>query len=89
MIIDLDSHLREIYFMDEVYKLEGRYAQYTPVKVNNGMYQRRVSSTISIPLAPRLVRPWITAISPIRRKNGAAEKIMPIARREAMTWKSG
>jgi hypothetical protein len=24
MIIDLDSHLREIYFMDEVYKLEGR-----------------------------------------------------------------
>jgi len=24
MIIDLDSHLREIYFMDKVYKLEGR-----------------------------------------------------------------
>jgi hypothetical protein len=36
MIIDLDSHLREGYFMDEVYKLEGRYAQFTPVKVGQG-----------------------------------------------------
>ncbi len=26
MIIDLDSHLREGYFMDEVYKLDGPYA---------------------------------------------------------------
>ena len=40
MIIDLDSHLREIYFMDEVYKLAGRYAQYTPVKINDGMNQK-------------------------------------------------
>ena len=23
MIIDIDSHVREIYFMDEIYKLDG------------------------------------------------------------------
>ena len=27
MIIDLDSHLREQYFLDEIYKLESPYAQ--------------------------------------------------------------
>lgn len=36
MIIDLDSHLREGYFMDEVYKLEGLYAPFTPVRVDDG-----------------------------------------------------
>lgn len=39
MIIDLDSHLREEYFLDEVYRLEGPYAKYTPVRVGNGKYQ--------------------------------------------------
>jgi uncharacterized protein len=36
MIIDLDSHLREGYFMDEVYKLEGKYERFRPVKLNEG-----------------------------------------------------
>ena len=36
MIIDLDSHLRENQFMDEVYKLEGPYARYNPVPVEGG-----------------------------------------------------
>ena len=27
MIIDIDSHVREIYFMDEIYKLDGIYCQ--------------------------------------------------------------
>jgi len=27
MIIDLDSHLREGYFLDEIYKLDGAYAR--------------------------------------------------------------
>lgn len=40
MIIDLDSHLREGYFMDEVYKLEGPYAQFTPVKMGEGTGHR-------------------------------------------------
>jgi hypothetical protein len=32
MIIDLDSHLREGYFMDEVYNLPEPYARFTPQK---------------------------------------------------------
>ena len=36
MIIDLDSHLREGYFLDEIYKLDGAYARLTPVKVGDG-----------------------------------------------------
>ena len=40
MIIDLDSHLREGYFMDEVYKLEGPYAKFTPVKSGDGRSHR-------------------------------------------------
>jgi predicted TIM-barrel fold metal-dependent hydrolase len=39
MILDLDSHLREEYFMDEVYRLEGPYARFTPVRVGDGKYQ--------------------------------------------------
>jgi len=35
-IFDMDSHLREHYFMDEVYKLEGKFAQYTPVRIGDG-----------------------------------------------------
>ena len=36
MIIDCDSHLREGYFMDEVYKLEGPFERFRPVKMNDG-----------------------------------------------------
>jgi len=36
MIVDLDSHLREGYFMDEVYKLNGPYAKFAPRKVSEG-----------------------------------------------------
>ena len=36
MIVDLDSHLREGYFMDEVYKLDGPFAQFTPVRAGEG-----------------------------------------------------
>ena len=39
MIIDLDSHLREEYFMDEVYKLDEPYAHLTPRRVGDGKYQ--------------------------------------------------
>jgi hypothetical protein len=38
MTIDLDSHLREEYFLDEVYKLEGELAEKTPKKVGSGKY---------------------------------------------------
>ena len=39
MVVDCDSHLREGYFMDEVYKLDGPFAEYTPVRVGDGQYQ--------------------------------------------------
>jgi predicted TIM-barrel fold metal-dependent hydrolase len=39
VIIDLDSHLREEYFMDEVYKLDGPFAEYTPERIGDGKYQ--------------------------------------------------
>lgn len=41
MIIDLDSHLRENQFMNEVYKLDGKYAKYTPVPVPRGRPDQR------------------------------------------------
>jgi predicted TIM-barrel fold metal-dependent hydrolase len=34
-VFDMDSHLREEYLLDEVYKLEGRFAGETPVRLNN------------------------------------------------------
>ena len=40
MIVDLDSHLREGYFLDEVYKLDGPYARHTPVRVGGGRDHR-------------------------------------------------
>lgn len=40
MIIDMDSHLREGYLMDEVYKLEGPYSKFTPVKAGAGKHHR-------------------------------------------------
>ena len=40
MVVDLDSHLREGYFLDEVYRLDGPYAKYTPVKVTGGRDHR-------------------------------------------------
>src|SRR5438309_650570 len=36
MIIDLDSHLRENYYLDEMYKLEAPFADYTPKRVVDG-----------------------------------------------------
>ncbi|HEY3117294.1 MAG TPA: amidohydrolase family protein [Chloroflexota bacterium] len=36
MIVDLDSHLRENYFMDEMFKLEGPFAEYTPERIVDG-----------------------------------------------------
>ena len=36
--IDLDSHLREEYFLDEVYDLEGAFADKTPKKIAEGKY---------------------------------------------------
>ncbi len=34
-VFDMDSHLREEYMMDEVYRLEGKFAHLTPVRLND------------------------------------------------------
>ena len=34
-VFDMDSHLREEYFLDEVYRLEGKFAEYSPVRLND------------------------------------------------------
>jgi hypothetical protein len=36
MIIDLDSHLREGYFADQVYKLATPFEEYTPICIKEG-----------------------------------------------------
>lgn len=35
-IIDLDSHLRENWFLDEIYKFEGPFAEFTPRRIGDG-----------------------------------------------------
>ncbi|MBM2811557.1 MAG: Amidohydro-rel protein, partial [Chloroflexi bacterium] len=39
MIIDLDSHLRDGYFLDEIYQLEEPFAEYTPRRIGDGRHQ--------------------------------------------------
>jgi hypothetical protein len=34
-VFDMDSHLREEYFLDEVYRLDGKFAHLRPVRLNN------------------------------------------------------
>src|SRR5688572_29706611 len=47
MIIDTDSHLRENYFMDEMYKLEAPFAEQTPVRIVDGPPpERKFRSTL-------------------------------------------
>jgi predicted TIM-barrel fold metal-dependent hydrolase len=46
MIIDLDSHLRDGYFLDEVYKLEPPFADYTPVCISDGAPHERRFKTL-------------------------------------------
>ncbi|HTE84133.1 MAG TPA: amidohydrolase family protein [Dehalococcoidia bacterium] len=47
MIVDLDSHLRESYAMDEVYKLDAPYEEYTPVKIVDGApHERRFETKL-------------------------------------------
>lgn len=42
MIIDLDSHLREGYFLDEVYKLNGVYEKFTPRRIGEGRSHKTI-----------------------------------------------
>ena len=53
MIIDLDSHLREGYFMDEAYKMEGPWAKYTPIRTGEGQHARARFTNIPDPTDPK------------------------------------
>jgi hypothetical protein len=35
-VFDMDTHLRDEYFFDEIYRLEGEFAQYTPRRIGSG-----------------------------------------------------
>ena len=37
-IIDLDSHLRDGWLLDEIYQLPEPFAQYTPKRIGDGKY---------------------------------------------------
>ncbi len=34
-VIDMDSHLREEYILDEAYRLEGKFASETPIRLKD------------------------------------------------------
>ena len=53
MIIDCDSHLREAYFLDEVYKLDGPYERFRPVRLSEGhSHKARFQHSLD-PISPR------------------------------------
>ena len=54
MIIDADSHLRDIYFLDEIYKLEGHWAKYSPRKVGSGQYMEAEFTNVPDPRQPKV-----------------------------------
>jgi hypothetical protein len=35
LVIDMDSHLRDSYFLDQIYDLKGEFAKSKPKKLNN------------------------------------------------------
>ena len=53
MIIDFDSHLREGYFMDEVYKFEGKYERFRPVRLSNGHSHKTKFAHNLDPISPQ------------------------------------
>jgi len=53
MIIDMDSHLREGYFMDEVYKFEGKYERFRPVRMSNGHTHKTKFQHVLDPISPQ------------------------------------
>ena len=87
MIIDFDSHLREGYFMDEVYKLDGPYERFRPVKLNDGRTTTRSSCIRSTPSARKGTPLTATPTSMTPRPTGAGA----ISRRgkwAATTWRA-
>src|SRR5205809_1883855 len=54
MIIDFDSHLREGYFMDEVYNFGGKYERFRPVRMTANGHSHKTKFTHSLdPISPQ------------------------------------
>src|SRR5258708_11167775 len=53
MILDLDSHLREGYFMDEVYKFDGKYERFRPIRMGNGHSHKTKFQHSLDPISPQ------------------------------------
>lgn len=45
-IIDMDSHLRDGWLLDEIYRLPEPFAKYTPKRIGAGIIFIRSSSTV-------------------------------------------
>ena len=58
-VFDMDSHLREEYMMDEVYRLEGKFAHLTPVRLNDEKSVRGLAKTArrAMPIQMKIVPP--------------------------------
>ena len=67
MIIDLDSHLREGYFMDEVYNLPEPYARFTPQRMATAETTTPSGFILSIQEIPRGTPRTAILISTTRR----------------------
>ena len=48
-IIDLDSHLRDGWLLDEIYQLPEPFARHSPRRIGDGKYFIPSSSTTSLP----------------------------------------
>ena len=88
MIIDLDSHLREGYFMDEVYNLPEPYARFTPQRMGDGRNHNTKWVHSLDPGDPRGARRIAILISTIPRSTGVTARL-PSGKLPATTWSDG
>jgi hypothetical protein len=77
-IIDLDSHLRDGWLLDEIYQLQDPFKQYTPKRIGDGQY---FYSKFEHQLSPM-------RFSIIPKRTGAAMKSC-VGNRAATIWNTG
>ncbi len=84
MIIDLDSHLREGYFYDEVYNLPEPYSRFTPQKAGEGNHNTKFIHSLD-PGDPQGRTRTATPISTILKSTGVTAR-SPSGRWPATIW---
>ena len=65
-VFDMDSHLREEYLLDEVYRLEGKFADQSPVSDREKLSE----FTVRAPLAGRIEERHVVAAARIAAVGG-------------------